>query len=186
MPTKNNTHWLHRTFYLETLKVYSKVWDLYIKFYTVFLTSNVVGIGIALKYLPQCERLFIAIPFCLQNVITAFTSWSVARYSLETDDRLKDVARSLADAETGVVFPDVAIKESPVARRLSARAGYANCFACALHIGVWVAVCLVPGLPGPNDERSLQRPCCIAVPAQKAPTATQPAPTPTPTAPAPR
>jgi hypothetical protein len=139
----DNATWLHRAYYEETLKVYSTAWSLYISFYTVFLTANVAGLGIVLEYVPRGDKWPIALAFGIQNVITAVTSFSMSKYSLETSDKLSAIAHSMVTTAPGDPCADSVVQGSPIPESLSKRAGYGNCFACCCHIGSWVAVCLI-------------------------------------------
>jgi hypothetical protein len=59
-------------------------WDLYIKFYTVFLTFSVIGLGwilmrpADLQMIPRGKQV-IAIVFLIQTILTAVTSAGIAR-----------------------------------------------------------------------------------------------------------
>lgn len=147
--------WLHRTYYLETLKVYAKVWDIYIKFYTVFLTANVLGLGLVIENMPT-KRWPVCLAFICQNVVTIGTSFSVGLYSRKTDDKLIQIAKHLADANPVRRHSDVVTTTSPVARRLSSWAGYANCVATLCIIVCWIAVWRTPQQPETQKQQEIQ------------------------------
>jgi hypothetical protein len=133
---------LHRTYYLETLKVYARVWDIYIKFYTVFMTANVLGLGLVAERIHE-HKWPIALAFSIQNLITMGTSIGVARYSRDTDRRLTSIANHLMASGSAQGAADEVIKGSPVATKLSQWAGYANCVASTCMIGCWIAITLI-------------------------------------------
>ena len=135
----SNTRWLHKTYYLETLKVYARVWDIYIKFYTVFLTANVVGIGLVAKDI-HGNRMPIIVSFSILNFILIGTSVWMARYSTDTDKKLREVGNYLMALDSVEGTGAGVIKDSPVALRLSQWAGYANCAASACMIGCWISL----------------------------------------------
>ncbi len=62
-------------------------WDLYIKFYTVFLTFSVIRLGWVLtrpgdiQMLPRAKQV-IAIVFVIQTLLTAITSAAIALYTV--------------------------------------------------------------------------------------------------------
>ncbi len=61
-------------------------WDLYIRFYTVFLTFSVIGLGWVLtrpadiQMVPRARQV-IAIVFVIQTILTAITSGAIAVYT---------------------------------------------------------------------------------------------------------
>ena len=141
MPGTENATWLPKTYYHETLKIYAHVWDLYIKFYTVFLTANVLGLGLAVEHIPiAAHRWPIIAAFSIQNLITMGTSLGVARYSSETDIKLRKVAVYLAGSHSAERPLADAVKGSPIPVKLSKWAGLANCIASAIMIGCWIAL----------------------------------------------
>ena len=62
-------------------------WDLYIKFYTVFLTFSVIGLGWILtrpgdaQMIPRARQL-IAVVFLIQTILTAATSAGIGLYTV--------------------------------------------------------------------------------------------------------
>jgi hypothetical protein len=53
---ENDQTWLMHKFYETSLQTFVSVWDIYIKFYTVFLTANVLGLGLAVEHLQHGHR----------------------------------------------------------------------------------------------------------------------------------
>jgi hypothetical protein len=135
-----NAIWLQRTYYQETVRVFIHAWDLYVKFWTVFITFNVVSLGFASR-IPVGGRSVVVAAFVVQNLLTLGTSFWIARYSKDTDKKLSSLASHLAGANTDVA--EVA-KGSPVPTRLAAWGGYANCIASICLIVCWVVVLRVP------------------------------------------
>ena len=92
-----NTVWLQRTYYEETVKVFIHAWDLYVKFYTVFMTFNVTGLILAEHYIinPK-QRSPVVVAFVVQNLLTLGTSFGIAMYTKETQKKLSTVAEHLA------------------------------------------------------------------------------------------
>src|SRR5690348_3775886 len=111
MAEPNDITWLLQNYYLETLKVYTKVWEIYIQFYTVFLTANVLGLGLAAEHIGLGKRGPVVAAFILQNVLTVATSLGVAAYGNVAHKNLSEVAVVLAGSSPGVP-PEV--KGSPV------------------------------------------------------------------------
>jgi hypothetical protein len=131
--------WLHRTYYQETLKVYARVWDLYIKFYTVFMTANILGLGFVTERI-HAHRWPVIAAFCIQNVLVIGTSVRVAIYSGQTEEKLARVATFLAGPNADPTSVKDVVAGSPVAGKLSKWAGYANCAASVCMIGCWIAL----------------------------------------------
>jgi hypothetical protein len=154
-----NTTWLLRSYYSETLKVYARVWDIYIKFYTVFLTANVIGLGLVVQHVPV-HRAPICWAFICQNIVTLVTSLSVGIYSRKTDESLVSLTDYLvridneAAEQKGQRVHDnsfIHTLRSPVAGRLSMWAGVGNCVATVCTIVCWIAVLHLP--PSPTEVK---------------------------------
>lgn len=59
-----------------------KAWDIYIKFYTVMLTVNVVALGVVVEKVDDPRsRLFIALAFVVQNAGASVTGLAMRRYT---------------------------------------------------------------------------------------------------------
>jgi hypothetical protein len=132
--------WLEQTYYKETLKMFAKVWDLYIKFYTVFMTFNVVGLGFASR-IPIQSRLPLVAAFVIQNLLSVGTSFTIARYSKQTHDKLSRVATHLVSPHANVAKE---VRGSPVPIPLAPWGGYANCIAGLCLIVCWIVVSQIP------------------------------------------
>src|ERR1700733_6960861 len=116
MAEPDNPTWLQQTYYTETLKIYTKVWEIYIQFYTVFLTANVLGLGLAADHIGLGKRGPVVLAFILQNVLTVATSLGVAAYGKVAHKNLSDVAIALAGSSSDVAL---VAKGSPVPTTLS-------------------------------------------------------------------
>jgi hypothetical protein len=141
MAAPDDITWLHQTYYTETLKVYTNVWDIYIKFYTVFLTANVLGLGLAAEHIAFGKRWPVVIAFMLQNVLTVATSLGVAAYGDVVHENLSKVAEVLVGSSPGVAK---VLKGSPVPTTLSRYAAYANALGCASLIVCWYFAATLP------------------------------------------
>ena len=73
-------------------------WDLYIKFYTVFLTFSVIGLGWILtrpgdaQMIPRARQL-IAVVFLIQTILTAATSAGIGLYTGTTWPMTKSTSK---------------------------------------------------------------------------------------------
>jgi hypothetical protein len=140
MRSVDDLTWLQRTYYQETLKIFTRVWDLYVKFYTVFLTVNILGLGLALQHIDRGNRLPVVLAFVLQNVLTMGTSLVVAHYSIETDKKLIRLTSFLQESGDAPRAAVEALQGSPVPTKLARYAAYANCVASACLIVCWIVV----------------------------------------------
>lgn len=128
---------------MEALKLINDqflgVWDIYIKFYTAFLTVNLVALGLVVEKVKQERaRKFICVGFMIQNLFSLITASGMAMYS-------NQVAHAFLNA------PEIAVLAA--SRPLGVWGGIGNALSHVLFIGLWAAVCWfrLP-LVGPPDQ----------------------------------
>lgn len=114
-------------------------WDLYIKFYTVFLTFSVIGLGWILtrpadvQTIPRGKQV-IAIVFLVQTILTAITSAGIALYTghVATDqDHIEDLLTQSHPGGRPSVRP-------AVPSLLAQWGGWSNCAAMLAMAALWV------------------------------------------------
>ena len=81
--------WLARKYFDEISLQFRTAWDIYIKWYTVFLTANVLALAGAVQYVEPDNRLIVAITFCIQNVLALLTAVYMALFSRRTAERIR-------------------------------------------------------------------------------------------------
>jgi len=115
-------------------------WDLYIKFYTVFLTFSVVGLGWVLTrpadiMLPRAKQV-IAVVFVIQTILTAITSGAMGLYTVHVAHDQEHIEGLLTQLHAGV-RPSV---RSAVPALLAQFAGWSNCAAMLATAALWLYV----------------------------------------------
>jgi hypothetical protein len=139
MAESDDNIWLHRTYYQESITLFGQAWDIYIKFYTVFLTVNVTGLGLVAHFSPsRNSRIPMIAAFCIQNAISACVSAVMGSYGKQVDIRLGRVAEFLSSRQIIDGSVSDVTKGSPVPSIVSKWAGYGNCIASLCMIGCWI------------------------------------------------
>jgi hypothetical protein len=115
-------------------------WDLYIKFYTVFLTFSVVGLGWVLarpadiQMVPRGKQV-IAIVFVVQTLLTAIISGAIALYTARVAHDQEHIEESLlAESPAGArpsLTPGVPVM-------LAQLGGWSNCAAMVAMATLWL------------------------------------------------
>jgi len=138
----SNTDWLARKQYEERGQNYRTVWDLYVKFYTVFLTVNIVGIGVVVQHVAQTQRLPIIVAFIVQNLLSAGTAYYVAQFSKTASAEVESLSRILVPQND-----EALLRSSPLPARLGEYAAWANLLSHVALIGCWIGVWFIPLAP---------------------------------------
>ena len=117
-------------------------WDLYIKFYAVFLTFCVAGLGWLLTTdssgLQIEARRLIASVFMIQTVLTGMTSVAMSRYSVRVADGQNAIETVLLrGGEDGWL---ASVPHTAVPTRLAQWAGWANAVAMLVMCSLWLHV----------------------------------------------
>jgi len=119
---------------------FQKVWDFYIKFYTAWLTINLIGLGLVVEHVEPASRWPLVVAFVVQNFLTAGTSFLVKNYSVKCSNELEQVY-SVAVKEVSKTNDDLSeIVKSPVPAQLAVWGGFANGVACFGLTTCWLAV----------------------------------------------
>jgi hypothetical protein len=142
---------LARRYLDELSKQLTTSWTIYIQFYTVFLTANVLGLGLTVEKIDKDHRWPVVLAFTLQNCISFVTALVMAKYSVDTSEHFQELSNQMTSAKA---IP--ALKKSPIAGQLGWWAGIANAIT---HIGfgvAWVFVLYI-GPADPNKAREQKR-----------------------------
>ncbi len=129
--------WLLQKQYEEVNTNFRTCWDLWLKFYTVFLTFDIAGIALIVSHdRPLKHSHAIAIVFVLQTVLTSITSAKMAIFSESSRDHLEAARHALLceDSDTTPIPPI----SMPV--DLAKWSGWANCGVMAAMALVWIAL----------------------------------------------
>jgi len=83
---------------------YRTVWDLYIKFYTVYLTFNAAAFGLTVQYVTNPNaRSIVCVLFILQNLISGTTAYKIAQFSLNIKRHSEELANLGAELAQGKI-----------------------------------------------------------------------------------
>jgi hypothetical protein len=116
-------------------------WDLYIKFYTVFLTFSVIGLGWILTHpsdipmVPRAKQV-IAIVFLIQTILTASTSAAIAVYTVHVAHDQEHIEDLLTQSH-GATRPSI---KPAVPKLLAQWGGWSNCAAMLAMAALWLYV----------------------------------------------
>ena len=116
------------------------VWDLYLKWYTVFLTANVAGLALTVQYVHPEHRKPVVWAFILQNFISSFTALSVGIFSERSARRATELAAEIILPEMCSAKDRKLILKSTIPGRLGLWSGIANLLSHAAMILCWYFV----------------------------------------------
>jgi hypothetical protein len=148
-PLEAPESWLAKKTYDELSLQFRTVWDIYIKWYTVFLSVNVLALGAVVQYVHQENRWIIVLSFVIQNVLGLGTAVMIARFSAATASRIETVIRCIVSPEIVDGVPRE-LRDSPIPGKLGAWSGYANAIGNAALIAGWIALPFIPTVPVPH------------------------------------
>jgi hypothetical protein len=128
---------------LDELSIqFRAVWDLYVKFYTVFLTFTIASLGATIKYIDgPWAKAVIGLCFIAQNIVSGITAFRIAHYSLRTKGKAEDLAGAGGQISGEELHSSV--KTSTIPGELGYWAGMANVIVHALFVLLWAAVSVV-------------------------------------------
>ncbi len=114
-------------------------WDLYIKFYTVFLTFSVIGLGWILTRPADLQTIrrgkqVIAIVFLIQTILTAVTSAGIALCTVHVANDQDHIEGLLTQSHPGGK-PSV---RPAVPSLLAQWGGWSNCAAMLAMAALWI------------------------------------------------
>ncbi len=143
--------WLLQRRYDDISTNFRNLWDLYVKFYTVFLTVNIVALAwFSDKRVVGYARWLVAGAFILQCLFTAVTSAKVALHSARIPGQLSAVASELQRlaAANGEQLDPATCTQTSLPLDFSRYGGWVNCVAISVVAVVWLAFMVGPPPPG--------------------------------------
>jgi hypothetical protein len=114
-------------------------WDIYIKFFTVFITFNVIAIGAVVERVDPINRPLMAAAFIAQNLLASGTALGLAWYTKKCRGQLERIADVLLQGTPRHVNRAV-LREAPIPGTTGVWAGIANFIAHVSLIGIWILV----------------------------------------------
>jgi hypothetical protein len=137
--------WLGKKLLDENSLAYRTAWDLYLKFYTVFLTVNILAIGTTVQYISQGNRWPITVIFVGSNLIGIATSAFMARFSYISGKRYEDICRLYIESSTEAQHNKLAgLGSAPLPGWLGNYCGYACVMNLLLFAICWVMILWIP------------------------------------------
>ncbi len=133
--------WLQRKQFDEICLQFRNTWDLYLKFYTVFLTFNITALGLTIQFMSGVNRVPVIVVFLLQNVLSMITAIRISQFSRKMAIRLERICRNLmpeALQSARVEFRH--LMDSPIPGELGYWGGIANAIAHVLMIVCWISL----------------------------------------------
>lgn len=134
----SNIEWVRDKIFNETNEQFRTAWGLYLKFYTVFMTANVAGIGLTVEFLSGVGRAPVIIAFVVQNVMSLLTAYYMTRFSSETSKRLESITRSQLTKDERNAHPN--LLAAPTPEKMAVWSGRANVVSHVAMIGIWLAL----------------------------------------------
>ncbi|HEX4965089.1 MAG TPA: hypothetical protein VF173_30050 [Thermoanaerobaculia bacterium] len=139
----SNRTWLLQKQYEEINTNFRTAWDLYIKFYTVFLTFNVAALAALFSNnfaLAEKSKWLVIGAFVLQDLLCAATSGLMAKFSQHSAEKLEQARTELLkdSAEHGD-----GIHAGSLPINLGRWAGWANCGAMLAMVVLWFGASLM-------------------------------------------
>jgi hypothetical protein len=132
--------WILKRRHEDLSQTFRTAWDLYIKFYTVFLSFSLAAIGWVVVYPEKVRtvdgaKTVIGSVFLGQTILTAITSGVLAEYSLRVAAKQERIERDLSPNSLLGTLPQTAVPT-----KLARWAGWANCAAMGFMAVLWVYV----------------------------------------------
>jgi len=136
-----NRDWVAQKALEECSVQFRTVWDIYIKWYTVFLTFNILALGLAAEHLKGRSIQVVAVVFVAENLISLVTGIRIGSFSASVKHQADSIAAWLAstDAPQASPAPQAAL-DFPVPGNLGQWSGYANALSHVFLIICWIAV----------------------------------------------
>jgi hypothetical protein len=142
--------WLAKRHLDECSLQYRAVWDLYLKFYVMFMTVNGAALGLTVQYVSERDaKAVISLAFLLQNALAGSTALVIAKFTSNTAKKAQELAAFvLLDAVSTTREPlPSALAESMIPGQLGWWAAIANGIAHLIFGVLWFVVILVDFRP---------------------------------------
>lgn len=126
--------WAYELYLKELCQTFRATWEAYLKFYTVFLTVNMVAVGVVMEVRDAETTLaVIVIIFLIQNLVSLGTALGIVWYSRNVSREVRQHFYAIA--------PSLAVKasvNSPLPGPLTIWGGTANAIGQLALIGAWL------------------------------------------------
>lgn len=137
---ESDDEWLARKYFEETCLQGRTVWDIYMKYFTVFLTINVTALGVVAQYLEPANRGAIVWAFIGHNLITMTSSLAVGIYSRSVTHNLRSLSHVLQKNHVPSSRFQRLMRASPFPGNLGLLCGIANALGNLMLIICWICV----------------------------------------------
>jgi hypothetical protein len=142
-PTSDGVDWLRKKQFDEVSLQFRSTWDMYLKFYTVFLTFNITALGLTIQYVHGVNRAPIVIAFLLQNVNALITGMRIGQFSRDMSHRLSKICNDIMQKEGNHSEDSSFLTDSAIPGELGYWGGIANAMGHGLLIACWLSVFLL-------------------------------------------
>jgi hypothetical protein len=133
--------WLLKQRIESMATTFRSVWDLYIKFYTVFLTFSLGAMGWLIEHREtqsmEHNHNVIAIVFIGQSLLTCITSIGVSVYSFQTSKTMVKMEKEIVSVKS---MPKSILEAKPLPVALAIWSGSANAVAMLGMMWEWYRV----------------------------------------------
>jgi hypothetical protein len=147
--------WILKARFAEVTVNFRTIWDLYLKFYALFLPFNIAALTwvFGRSFLVP-TRSALALSFILQNVNLAVTSALMANHSRLTDTRVRTLLDRIVDlaCARGEAIQRSAIVDVDIPTKMARWAGWANFWGMFFLIAIWVFYWVVGGVDPPTAK----------------------------------
>jgi|SRR5579871_1198992 len=136
IPESGNLDWVLKQRAQEMATMFRTVWDIYIKFYTVFLTFSLAALSLLTEHMNTSSHShkIVAGVFVGQSLLTSITSGAIGCYSRNVGKQLIGVELTLL---TGLRLPPLLNRAQTIPSALGLWCGFANAFAMIGMAAVW-------------------------------------------------
>ena len=144
MRQESSLAWLRKRQLEETSTQFRSSWELYLKFYTVFLTVNIAALGLTLQFVSGwISRLPIVLAFILQNANSLVTAVQIGKYSRKAGQRMSLLCQDIvAEGNERIVLP-AHLVEPALPGELGYWGGIANAMGHGLMVLCWLFVLFI-------------------------------------------
>ena len=172
--------WLGKKLLDENAIAYRTVWTIYISFYTVILSVNILAMGLVVQYIPKQYRGPTAWTLLVCNLVGVFTSWTIARFSSESAKRYEDLCKVYIQSKSEPQHNKLKdLASSPMPGWLGKRAGILCAIVLFFQAVGWYFIKEVGNESAArNSSANIERPLTTEVRNGASPSASPPTPSP--------
>lgn len=131
-------HWFVRAYYEQQFQHYRAAWELYIKFYTVFLGANVAALALVSEHLTGNRRWPVVVAFVAGDVVAGVTSVLMRRFSRSVHADIQQLSRAVMNStDEAPAIVDVVIRPQ-LHSELTDFACISNALGSAALVACWL------------------------------------------------